>query len=190
MSPFDARDSTKSSVHVALLRGINVGGKNKLPMKSLVALFEDAGCANVRSYIQSGNVLFEAGSALARRIPVAIGEAIAEEFGFDIPIVTRSADELRRAIRANPFLEKGGDESALHVAFLSARPAQAKVATLDPDRSPPDEFAVRGREVYLRCPNGMARTKLTNAYLDSKLGTTSTVRNWRTTLKLLELARG
>ncbi len=188
MPRIDAKDSRKSSVQVALLRGINVGGKHKLPMKRLVTMFEDAGCTNVRSFIQSGNVLYEAGSALARRIPVTIGEAIAEEFGFEVPVITRSADELRRAIRANPFLEKGGDESALHVAFLADRPAKAKVSGLDPDRSPPDDFAVRGREVYLRCPNGVGRTKLTNAYFESKLGTRSTMRNWRTALKVRELA--
>ncbi len=188
MPRIDAKDSRKSSVQVALLRGINVGGKHKLPMKSLVTMFEEAGCTNVRSYIQSGNVVYEAGSALARRIPVTIGAAIAEEFGFEVPVITRSAGEIRRAVRANPFLERGGDENALQVAFLADRPSKAKVSGLDPDRSPPDEFAVRGREVYLWCPNGLARTKLTNAYLGSKLGTTSTIRNWRTTLKLRELA--
>ena len=74
------------------------------------------------------------------------------------------------------------------MAFLEATPDPANVDALDPDRSPGDEFAVLGREVYLHCPNGMARTKLTNAYFDSRLATTSTMRNWKTVLKLLELA--
>jgi uncharacterized protein (DUF1697 family) len=74
-----------------------------------------------------------------------------------------------------------------HVAFLAATPTPAMVATLDPDRSPPDESAVRGREIYLRLPNGVARSRLTNAFFDSRLGTTSTLRNWRTVLKLVEL---
>jgi uncharacterized protein (DUF1697 family) len=93
-------------------------------------------------------------------------------------------------VRGNPFLEAGADIGTLHVAILADAPAAAKVKALDPDRSPPDAFAVRGREIYLQCPNGYGRTKLTNAYFDSKLATTSTVRNWRTVLKLVELAGG
>ncbi|MGH2489002.1 MAG: DUF1697 domain-containing protein, partial [Candidatus Limnocylindria bacterium] len=87
----------------------------------------------------------------------------------------------------NPYLPKEAATSVLHVAFLAAKPRPTKVATLDPNRSPPDEFAVHGREIYLRLPHGVARSKLTNAYFDSKLGTTSTLRNWRTVVKLVEL---
>jgi uncharacterized protein (DUF1697 family) len=175
------------TVHVALLRGINVGGKNRLPMQSLSALFTDAGCTDVQTYVRSGNVIFGATSSLARRIPAAIQKAIAVQFGLTIPVVTRTAAELRDAAKHNPFLPKESDTETLHIAFLAGRPTPAKVATLDPDRSPPDEFAVRGREIYLWLPNGVARTKLTNAFFDSRLGTTSTLRNWRTVLKLVEL---
>jgi uncharacterized protein (DUF1697 family) len=170
-----------------LLRGINVGGKNRLPMKSLSALFTDAGCTDVQTYIQSGNVIFRATPTLAGRIPAVIENAIAAQFGLTVPVVTRTAAELHDAAKRNPFLPKETDTGTLHVAFLAARPTLAQVAGLDRDRSPPDEFAVRGREIYLRLPNGVARTKLTNAYLDSKLGTTSTLRNWRTVLTLVEL---
>jgi uncharacterized protein (DUF1697 family) len=107
-----------------------------------------------------------------------------------VPVVVRSADELCAVARANPFLRKASDTAALHVAFLADAPAADKVAVLDPKRSPPDEFAVVGREIYLRCPTGMAKTKLTNAYFDSKLATISTARNWNTVLKLIELAGG
>ena len=177
-------------VHVALLRGINVGGRHKLPMKSLVRLFDETGCRHVRTYIQSGNVVFEAPPALARRIPAAITRSISEHFGFEIPVVTRSADELSQIVNANPFQEPGTDERVLHVAFLADLPDATRIASLDPNRSSPDEFAVCGREIYLRLPNGVARTKLTNAYFDSRLATTSTMRNWRTTLKMLALAVG
>lgn len=175
-------------VHVALLRGVNVGGKNKLPMKDLAAIFRAAECDDVRTYIQSGNVLFSASKALARRVPSAVAEAIEADFGFAVPVVLRTADELRSVAADNPFLQDGADPAALHVAFLAKKPTAAKAASLDPERSPPDEFAVRGKDIYLHCPNGVARTKLTNAYFDAKLGTTSTVRNWRTVLKLIELA--
>ena len=173
--------------HVALLRGVNVGGKNRLPMKALVALFTDAGCDDVRTYIQSGNVVFLAKATLAKRVPSLVAGAISDRFGYHVPVVSRTAEEIRNVVRGNPFLEVGAHTSELHVAFLAKVPAATKVAALDPDRSPPDEFSVRGREIYLRCPNGVARTKLTNNYFDSKLATTSTVRKWKTVLKLLEL---
>ncbi len=178
-----------SDVHVALLRGINLGGR-RLPMKDLAPMFRDAGCGDVRTYIQSGNVVFQAGQALARRIPDLIEEAISERFGFEAPVVTRTAAEIDGVVRGNPFLKGGADPKTLHVAFLRDRPSKTGIATLDPDRSPPDEFAVRASEIYLRCPDGVARSKLTAQYFDSRLGTITTARNWRTVLKLQEMARG
>lgn len=182
------RSNAKARVHVALLRGVNVGGKNKLPMKELAAMFAETGCGEVRTYIQSGNVVFRAGEALARRVPVGIAGAISERFGLQVPVVTRTVDEMRAVVRHNPFLRAGADANTLHVAFLAERPSPARVAALDPDRSPPDQFAVRGRDVYLHLPNGGARSKLTSAYFDARLATVSTVRNWRTVLALLALA--
>jgi len=176
--------------YVALLRGINVGGKHLLPMRDLVPLFGEAGCSDARAYIQSGNVVFHARPALARRVPALIGKAVEDRFGLRVPVVVRNADELRAVTKGNPFLKGGADIATLHVAFLADSPSAAAVAALDPDRSPPDRFAVRGREIYLQYPNGAARTKLTNQYFDSRLSTTSTARNWRTVLKLLELAGG
>jgi uncharacterized protein (DUF1697 family) len=174
--------------HVALLRGINVGGKNLLPMKDLVALFRAAGCTDVASYIQSGNVIFRAAPALAGRVATLVTKAVADRFRFHVPVVVRTAEDIRHVSEGNPLLRAGADPEKLHVAFLADLPTAAQVAGLDLDRSPPDRFEVRGREIYLHCPNGMARTKLTNQYFDSKLATTSTVRNWRTVLKLCELS--
>ncbi len=171
----------------ALLRGINVGGKHSLPMKDLVSMFESAGCESVTSYIQSGNVVFSAPAALARKVPELVGVQIVRKFGFAAPIVVRSADALRDIAVHNPFLAAGASPDVVHVAFLAKAPSAAQTASLDPDRSPPDAFAVRGADVYLHCPNGVARTKLTNAYFDGKLGTISTARNWKTVMKLLEM---
>jgi uncharacterized protein (DUF1697 family) len=177
-------------VHVALLRGINVGGKNRLPMKELAAMFRNLGCREVRTYIQSGNVVFQAETALARRVPALIAVAISAAYGFNVPVVTRTAVELGDVASNNPFLKEGTDPKTLHVAFLMDQPGKPGIAALDPDRSPPDEYFVRGREIYLRCPNGVAGSKLTAQYFDSKLKTTSTARNWSTVLNLLEMARG
>ena len=176
--------------HVALLRGVNVGGKNKLPMADLRAMFEIAGCEAVETYIQSGNVVFKAEAELATRIPGLIASAIEDRFGFRVPVVVRALDELREVVTANPFLDAVDDTKTLHVAFLADTPQDDRVAQLDPVRSPPDAFRVLGREIFLHCPNGMARTKLTNSYFDSKLETVSTVRNWRTVLTLLAMAEG
>src|SRR6185295_15396147 len=135
----------------------------------------------------SGNVVFEASPTLARRLPAAIARAISGRFGFDVPIVLRAAGELRQVVHNNPFVSAGTPSEALHVMFLDGRPAAARVARLQADRSPPDAFAVSGREIYLHCPRGMGRTRLTNDYFDTTLATISTVRNWRTVLRLLEM---
>jgi len=176
--------------YLALLRGINVGGKNKILMKDLSATFVDAGCKNVRTFIQSGNVIFDAPARLSTRVPGVITARIAESHGYKTPVLVRSLTELADAITNNPFLSAGAPEDALHLLFLADEPDPARVLALDPNRSPPDEYIVRGREVYLRLRNGAADTKLTNAYFDSKLATTSTGRNWRTVTKLLDLMKG
>ncbi len=179
-----------AGANVALLRGINVGGKNILPMKDLVALFVEVGCSEVSSYIQSGNVIFRARPALVAGLSALIGKGIADRFGIRVPVVIRTAEELRDIARGNPFLKTKADPAMLHVAFLADVPSAPRVAMLDANRSPPDAYSVHGREIFLHCPNGFGRTKLTNQYFDSKLATISTVRNWRTVLKLLELAGG
>lgn len=175
--------------YVALLRGINVGGHHKLPMKTLVALFETVGCRDVKTYIQSGNVVFTAESELASNLPQSIPKAVANALGFAPPIILRSAAEMTRIVADNPYLEHRDEPKTLHIVFLADRPSPEEAGRLDPDRSPPDRFTVRGREIYLHCPNGLARTKLTNAWFDSKLSTISTMRNWRTTCQLLEMTQ-
>ena len=183
----DDRDGAKA-INIALLRGINVGGKNKLPMKELAALFVAAGCVDVRTYIQSGNVVFRMGPAGGEDISSVISASILDHFGYRVPVITRTARAFQEIVRANPFLEAGAETDKLHVMFLAELPDNASVEALDPERSPGDEFAVMGREIYLHCPNGVARSKLTNSYFDSRLSTTSTSRNWKTVQKLLELA--
>jgi len=173
------------ATYVALLRGVNVGGKNKLPMKDLVEIFAAAGCSGVRNYIQSGNVIFQANAALAKKIPALVAAEIETRFGFQTRLVLRTAAELRHVIENNPFLSKG--EELLSVMFLASSPEAGGIAKLDPDRSPSDSFAVHGDIIFMHTPTGLAKTKLTNAYFDSKLQTFSTGRNWKTVLKLLEM---
>ena len=108
--------------NVALLRGINVGGKNKLPMADLAAMFREAGCSDVRTYIQSGNVVFRAGPALAGDIPSLISASIMDQFGYRVPVVTRTASEFQEIVQANPFAETGSEANKLHVMFLADLP--------------------------------------------------------------------
>ena len=178
-------------MYLALLRGINVGGKAKLPMKELSGIFAGCGATAVQTYIQSGNVVFEAASHTAARECVArVTAEIARVYGYPGRIVLRSAQEMRECLAGNPFAGAGASEDALHVYFLADQAEAEAVKGLDPERSAPDKFVVRGREVYLFLPGGMARTKLTNAYFDSKLRTVSTARNWRTVGKLVEMMEG
>jgi len=176
-----------AATHVALLRGINVGGRNKLPMKQLVGIFERAGARDVRTYIQSGNVVYAASAAVAKGIADAVQRGIDSELKLDVPVVTRTAKQLARVVANNPYIAEGADEARLHVAFLARKPTDKRIAALDPQRSPPDSFRAVGAELYLHCPGGMARTKLTNAYLDRQLDTVSTMRNWKTVTKLLSM---
>ena len=159
-------------------------------MTDLGTIFEDAGCEAVRTYIQSGNVVFRASAALARRVPSLVEAAIAERFGFDAPVVTRTSAEIDAVVRGNPYADEARAEpKSVHVAFLRDRPSAAQVAALDPDRSPPDTFVAKGREVYLHLPNGVAGSKLTTLWLDACLATVSTWRNWRTVESLHGMTR-
>ncbi len=175
--------------HVALLRGLNVGPNNRVAMPLLVELFVQSGATDVRTYIQSGNVVYGAAPKLAAKIPTKVSEALDRELGLAVPLVTRTARELEAVAKKNPFLERGAEPKTLHVVFLADVPGADAVARLDPKRSPGDELIVRGRDIYLCLPNGVAKSKITNAWLDSTLKTTSTLRNWNTVLALVELSK-
>jgi uncharacterized protein (DUF1697 family) len=179
----------KSKKYLALFRGINVGGNNLLPMKELATMFARAGCESAQTFIQSGNVIFSAPAKVVEGLSENIQTQIAKRFGFRAPIVFRTHAELQKAVAGNPFRNVDADTDRLYVMFLLDAPKADAIAALDPKRSPPDEFIVRGREIYLKYVNSAARSKLTNAYFDSKLGTVSTARNWRTVTKLLELMK-
>lgn len=166
---------------VALLRGINVGGKNKLAMKDLKQIFSYLGCTDVSTYIQSGNVIFRASEPVLKDLPEKVKAAIEESYGLKVPIVLRYADAWRATIAANPFQ----NVEHLHIMFLESPATNPDL--LDPNRSPGDSFHIRGAEIYLHCPNGVGNSKLTNAYFDSKLKTISTGRNWRTVLEIEKL---
>jgi uncharacterized protein (DUF1697 family) len=168
------------ATRIALLRGVNVGGR-KLPMADLREAFEELGHENVRTYIQSGNVVFDAKGSGAR-IRTALERTIDKTFGLDVTVLLRTPAELAKVVSRNPY---GADA---YVTFLDAVPDRKHVAALDPTRFAPDEFRVIGREVFMRCPNGYGRTKINNTFFEKKLATRATTRNWRTVETLLEWA--
>jgi uncharacterized protein (DUF1697 family) len=177
------------TTYVALLRGINVGRSRKVKMDELRKVFERLGHEHVSTYIQSGNVIFHS----PKREPTVVRDleaAIHEQFGIEVSVVLRSVDELAALIDKNPFLSREPDRSRLHVVFLPVAPHARQLKTIDDSAYLPDEFAVVGREVYLRCPNGIGRTKLDANFFNRRIGVAGTARNWNTTTKLLELAGG
>ena len=173
---------------VALLRAVNVGGNNQVSMSKLRALLESLGYTGVTTYIQSGNIVFDAKERASTPLVAKIEAAIAVDFGLTIDVVVRSARELTTVIESNPFLLRVPDRSKLHVAFLNHAPDRGRVDTLDPSRFVPDEFAVGAREVYLHCPDGLGRSKLPAALVAKLAPLPATVRNWNTVTKLVELA--
>lgn len=173
-----------ATTFVALLRGVNVGGANRLTTAALQAAFAGAGGREVVTLLQSGNVVFDAPIDEGEAIAARVRASIARVADIDAPIVLRDGECWRRLAAGNPFLVAGADAGALHAACLSATPSAERVARLEPDRSPPDAFVVVGADVYLHLPNGVARSKLTNAWFDARLGVVSTIRNWRTVTKL------
>lgn len=170
---------------VALLRGINVGGKHILPMAELRAVCEGLGWTEVVTYIQSGNVVFDAGGSEAS-LAETLAATLEARYGFRVPVIVRSGSSLQATLSANPFGAEGADQG--FVALLSSAPSAERVDKLDPNRSPPDRFAVVGRDVFLSLPNGAARTKLTVDWLERQLSGVATIRNLRTLAALAELA--
>jgi uncharacterized protein (DUF1697 family) len=171
--------------YVALLRSVNVGGR-VLPMAGLRTAFEKHGFEDVETYIQSGNVVFTSSSRSEAAVAKHAHTAIRSTTKLDVPVFIRSPAALRKIIAAQPFVDAA--PKALHVTFLEHAPAAALVRALAARPSPPDEFAVKGREIYLCCPNGYGRSKLNNAFFERALKTAATTRNWNTVQKLLALS--
>ena len=178
------RRAVATTTFVALLRGVNVGGANRLTMAALQAAFAEAGGRSVETLLQSGNVVFDAPAGAGEAIVARARASVARLIDNEAPIVLRDGESWLRLVAANPFLAAGSDVDELHAACLSAAPSAERVGRLEPDRSPPDAFIVIGADVYLSLPNGVARSKLSNAWLDARLGVVSTMRNWRTVTKL------
>jgi len=176
--------------YISLLRGINVSGQKSIKMTDLVNVFESLGFKDVRTYVQSGNVIFEYDSVDTTIITSKIEKKINQIYGFTVNVIIRTKDELEKIISNNHFLKKHKIEiDKLHVTFLSYLPDKQTASDLDIKKEENEQFIIIGKEVYLYCPNGYGETKLNNQIFEKKLKTIATTRNWRTTNKLLELSK-
>ncbi len=165
---------------VVLLRGINVGGRRSLPMARVREVLTDAGCADVTTYLQSGNAVCRDARTEAV-LRTELERRLAAAAGFEVAVVLRTAAQIRSTVRANPFA--GRDPATLHVAFFQGRPERSGLERLPTGDSSGEEWRIVRRDLYLSLPNGVGRAKLPQQL--SRIGTPATVRSWRTVTQLV-----
>jgi len=175
--------------YIALLRGINVAGQNKIKMIDLKSMLESIGFKHVKTYIQSGNVIFDYETINTIELANEIENKINEIFGFLIKIIIFTKEELANIVNNNPYVKEPNIElDKLHATFMGDIPDPNLVLSLAIKKEENEKFTIILREVYLYCPNGYGRTKLTNSMFEKKFKTFATTRNWRTINTLLEMA--
>jgi uncharacterized protein (DUF1697 family) len=190
--------------YISILRGINVSGQKKILMADLKKLYESLNFLNVKTYIQSGNIIFDYQNTedhndeidlqeIQQKISLQIANKIAEQYDFQVPVIIRNVEEMESCIKNNPFIGKYADLDKFHVSFLSQIPTESNIDKLN-DKAKEgyfrdDEYLILGKEVYLYCPNGYGITKLSNNFLENKLKVIATTRNWKTVNELLRIAK-
>lgn len=175
--------------YIVLLRGINVGGHKKIKMTDLKNLLESFNFKNVKTYLQSGNVVLDDDTMEPAKLVDCIEKIIAENFGFSVKIIIRTVEELKQIIRNNPFTRESGIEAdMLYVMLLSERPEASSILFIDVKKEENERFLIVSKEIYLYLPNGAGNTKLNNAIFEKILKTAATSRNWRTINNLLGIS--
>lgn len=176
--------------YISLLRGINVSGQKIIRMADLKALYEKLGFQNVLTYIQSGNVIFDSDIKNITELNKKIENAIERKYKFCVPVELRTSREILNIIKNCPFgsvdLEQEGTK--VLVSFLSATPLKDKLEKAQEYAADSEQIVLKGKEIYLYCPNGYGKSKLSNTFLEKKLGVGATTRNWKSVNKLYELS--
>jgi uncharacterized protein (DUF1697 family) len=185
-SPHGSLDQV--TTYLALLRGINLGPRNKVRMADLRELVESLGHENVRTHILSGNVLSETRRRNGHRLQRELEKAINERFGLDIAVLVRTRDDLEQIVRKNPLPQAATEGARLFVLFLSENPSRDRISEINAEAYKPEEFAVGDRAIYAWFRQGLQGSRLAGALSDKRLGVTVTNRNWNTVTKVLELA--
>lgn len=181
------------ATYISILRGINVGGQKIIRMNDLRKLYENLGFYNIVTYVQSGNIVFTEDEKISEtgKLEQKISHQIEKEFGFEVPVIILSTDQLKQIINENPFTKDPDKNQAfLHVTFLSSQPADYDFKAIEAKKQNGEETAFSGNAVYLYCPNGYGKTKLTNNFIEAKLKVGATTRNWKTVNEILKIANG
>jgi uncharacterized protein (DUF1697 family) len=173
---------------ILMLRGINLGSTRRIPMANLRAVFSEAGYEDVATYLQSGNVALRS-SASAVELERETTRLISEQFGFDVPVVVRTQTELAAVVKHNPLGDVVDNPKRYQVSFLSEKLSEAMIKRLRELTTDSEAVAVKGREIYVWHPDGVARSKLWNELAGTGLGVTATARNWTTVKALLAMAQ-
>jgi uncharacterized protein (DUF1697 family) len=178
----------RMKTYIALFRGINVGGRHSLPMKELKLVLEKAGCIDIRTYIQSGNVVFRSALTDAANLSEHLTAAVSESHGFEPRVLVRTPAELERATAANPFPEADENPASVHLFFLSERAKKPDLKTLESLRTRTERFVLKNKTLYLHTPDGFGASKLAQR-AERLLAVDATARNWRTVKALLAMAK-
>lgn len=179
------------TTYISILRGINVSGQKLIKMEELRTSYENLGYQHVRTYVQSGNIIFSANDAEPDTLEHTIFQQIDKDFGFKVPVIVLTVEKLKHVINTNPFLKDANKDPAFfHVTFLASKPTHYDQQPIKDKAQSGEEVAFSEQTVYLYCPDGYGRTKLTNNFIEARLKVGATTRNWRTTNELLKLAEG
>jgi uncharacterized protein (DUF1697 family) len=174
--------------HIALLRGINVGGHKKVPMADLRKALEAAGFQDVKTYVQSGNVALSAAEKSPAKVGRAVEQAIEEAFGFDVAVVVRSRAEIAALVEDDPLGDVATNPTYRVVVFLAEKLDRSRLADVDPDAFSPEAFELRDREIVMWAPEGQRDSRIVKTLTEKRTGVVGTARNWRTVEKLLAMA--
>lgn len=176
--------------YIAILRGINVSGQKKIKMADLKIYLEELSFQNVQTYIQSGNIIFKYKSTNAVSLERMIEKKILEKYGFNVPTLVKTPDEIEYVIKNNPFLkDKKKATDRMYVTFLSEMPEKDNVKNLKDFNYNPEEYILDGKNIFFYSPNGYGNAKMNNNFFEKKLKVDATTRNWKTVNKLFELAK-
>jgi len=174
------------NTYISMLRGINVSGQKKIRMAELKSLYESLGFGNVQTYVQSGNVVFDSEEKDVTKLRDSIETQIQATFGFSVPVLIRTGDEFKRIIESHPFAKK--EAIRVLVTFLYEFPEKSRLEALSQFQDKVDQFAIGEQEIFLFCPGGYGRTKLSNSFFEKRLKVVATTRNWKSVNALYGMA--
>ncbi|MDD4002374.1 MAG: DUF1697 domain-containing protein [Bacteroidales bacterium] len=176
--------------YISILRGINVSGHKIIKMEALRTSYENMGFSNVKTYVQSGNVIFSYDDIEINKLEEQIFQQIKKDFGFDVPVIVMSIEKIEEIIKNNPFLkDKSKEESFMHVTFLASKSETYNFNAIEEKKQDNEDIVFSDYAVYLYCPNGYGNTKLNNNFIETKLKVRATTRNWKTTNELFQIAK-